>query len=163
MNRKKTESEQRKAAELAFSMVEDHFADTEDYRRSASTSHRLTHIIFITLCASIAGANNLKGVAEYAKDQEEWFVSVLRLREGVPSYGTFWLVFKHLDPESLSKCFVNWVQSIAKQCTGRSIAIDGKAQRGTAKLEDVPLLVETRVAPVLNQAALDFRFPLPAC
>jgi predicted transposase YbfD/YdcC len=134
MNKKieKTKSEQQEAPELAFSLVEEHFAVLEDYRRSASTAHILSHIIFIALCASIAGANNLKAVAEYARDMEDWFVSVLRLRHGVPSYGTFWLVFKHLDPQTLSSCFVNWVQSIAKLCAGQSIAIDGKAQRGTA-------------------------------
>lgn len=135
MDDKRSEVERHEAAELAFSLVEEHFAVVEDYRRSASTSHILSHIIFITLCASIAGANNLKGVAEYAKDMEDWFVPVLGLREGVPSYGTFWLVFKHLDPGPLSSCFIDWVQSIAKRCSGRSIAIDGKAQRGTAEPE----------------------------
>ncbi|MBN4067162.1 ISAs1 family transposase [Simkania negevensis] len=133
MNDKKIESAQREAAELAFTLVDEHFAAIEDYRRSASTSHILSHIIFITLCASIAGANKLKEVAEYAKDMEDWFESILELREGVPSYGTFWLVFKHLDPDPLSSCFVNWVQAIVKRCTGGSIAIDGKAQRGTAE------------------------------
>lgn len=133
MDDKKAEAAQHEAAELGFSLVEEHFAVIEDYRRSASTSHILSHIIFITLCASIAGANNLKGVAEYAKDMEDWFVSILGLRGGVPSYGTFWLVFKHLNPEPLSSCFVNWVESIVKRCTSKSIAIDGKAQRGTAE------------------------------
>lgn len=133
MTDKKTNAKQHEAAELAFSLVEDHFLDIEDYRRSASTAHRLSHIIFITLCASIAGANSLKGVAEYAKDLEEWFVNVLGLQQGVPSYGTFWLVFKHLEPAPLSTCFANWVQSMTKQCSDRTIAIDGKAQRGTVK------------------------------
>lgn len=133
---KKSKNERREAADLAFSLVEEHFAVVEDYRRSASTSHILSHIIYITLCASIAGANNLKAVAEYAKDMEDWFVTILSLRDGTPSYGTFWLVFKHLDPNQLSSCFVNWVQSITNRCKGRGIAIDGKAQRGTAESED---------------------------
>ena len=77
------------AAEIAFSLVEEHFADIEDYRRAASTSHYLSHIIFIALCGAIAGANSLKGVAEYAKDMEEWFVSSLGLQHGVPSYATY--------------------------------------------------------------------------
>ena len=136
MTYRRPEDEQREAADLAYTLVEEHFAVIEDYRRSASTSHMLSHIIFITLCASIAGANNLKAVAEYAKDMEDWFVSILGLRESTPSYGTFWQVFKHLDPKQLSSCYVNWVQSITKQLKSTSIAIDGKAQRGTAKPED---------------------------
>lgn len=115
MSTKKSQDKRREATELAFSLVEEHFALVEDYRRSGSTSHILSHIFFITLCASIPGANNLKAVAEYAKDMEDWFVSVLDLREGIPSYGTFWLVFKHLDPKQLSSCFVNWVESLVKR------------------------------------------------
>jgi predicted transposase YbfD/YdcC len=133
MSRKPAKSQKHESAELAFSLVEEHFVDIEDYRRAASTSHRLSHIIFIALCGAIAGANSLKGVAEYAEDMEEWFVSILGMEHGVPSYATFWLVFKHLDPEPLSKCFVNWVRSLTKQSGNKSIAIDGKAQRGTAK------------------------------
>ena len=133
MRKKSPKTQEHEAAELAFSLVEEHFVDIEDYRRTASTSHRLSHIIFITLCGAIAGANSLKGVAEYAKDMEEWFVSILELQHGVPSYATFWLLFKYLEPEPLSKCFINWVQSIAQQSDGKCIAIDGKAQRGTAK------------------------------
>ena len=102
MSKKKDIDEFRKQeAELAYSLVEEHFSEVEDYRRLASTEHCLSHILFITLCASIAGANNLKGVAEYANDMEEWLTSILDLQSGVPSYGTFWLVFKHLNPEPL--------------------------------------------------------------
>jgi len=133
MRKKTSKTRAHEAAELAFSLVEEHFVDVEDYRRAASTSHRLSHIIFMALCGAIAGANSLKGVAEYVKDMEEWFVSILGLKHGVPSYATFWLVFKHLDPTSLSKCFINWVKSLTPQSGGKSIAIDGKAQRGTAK------------------------------
>lgn len=124
----------KKAAELAYSFVEEHFGEIEDYRRTASIGHSLLHILFITLCASLAGADNLKAVAEYASDMKDWFVSFLGLRNGVPSYGTFWLVFKHLAPEPLSKCFVNWVQAITRQCKSKGVAIDGKAQRGTAEI-----------------------------
>jgi predicted transposase YbfD/YdcC len=83
----------------------------------------------MTLCGVIAGAHNLKEVAEYAKDMKEWFCSIFQLSNGVPSYGTFWQIFKYLEPEPLSKCFVNWAKAIAKKY--KVIAIDGKAQRGT--------------------------------
>ena len=117
-------------ARILYGLVEEYFSETKDYRRWASTWHSLLHVIFITLCAVTSGARNLKEVAEYAKDMEEWFCLVLGLSKGVPSYGTFWQVFKHLEPEPLSKCFVKWAGSIAKTC--KAISIDGKAQRGTA-------------------------------
>lgn len=130
MNTNADETNKNKAKVL-YEDVEDYFSAVEDYRRLGSTCHQLSHILFITLSAVISGADNLKAVAEYAKDMKEWLVSVLELPDGVPSYGTFWLVFKHLDPKPLSECFVNWAQAVAKTC--KSISIDGKAQRGTAE------------------------------
>jgi len=94
MNKKKIDTSREKAAELVYDLTGEHFAEVEDYRRIASTDHLLSHVLFITLCASISGADNLKAVAEYAKDMSQWFSSFLGLSNGVPSYGTFWQVFK---------------------------------------------------------------------
>ncbi len=65
---------------------------------SSSIRHELPHILFMTLCAVLCGANKLKEVAVYAKEREDWLKSVLSLNYGVPSYSTFWLTFVMLDP-----------------------------------------------------------------
>jgi len=111
--------------------IEEHFSEVEDYRREASTHHRLSHILFITICGITSGCNNLKAVSEYAKTKKNWFQSILHLSDGVPSYPTFWLLFALLNPEALSRCFAEWVQSMVEHSKGRLIALDGKAQRGT--------------------------------
>lgn len=113
--------------------LKEHFGELEDYRRHKSVAHLLLDILFITICAVISGANDLKAVAIYAQRKERWLTDVLALANGVPSYTTFWTVFALLSPESLEKCFVQWVQSKIKSQDGRVISIDGKAQRGTAK------------------------------
>ncbi len=73
--------------------IEEHFSEVEDYRREASTHHRLSHILFIAICGITSGCNNLKAVAEYARTKKNWFQSILHLTDGVPSYPTFWLFF----------------------------------------------------------------------
>lgn len=113
-----------------------HFANVEDYRRQASVHHKLVHLLFIALCASISGANDLAAVAEFAKTNEQWFSSLLGLKHGVPSESTFRTVFMLLNPARLSQSFVEWVQELAEKSAGRVTAIDGKAQRGTALPDD---------------------------
>lgn len=114
--------------------LEKHFGELEDYRRQGSVEHLLINILFITICAVISGANNLKAVAIYATRKQSWLTDVLGLIDGgIPSYTTFWMVFALLDPEVLEKCFVQWVQSKVTLKDGSVVCIDGKAQRGTAK------------------------------
>ena len=86
--------------------LQEHFGKLEDYRREGSVYHRLIDILFITICAVISGANNLKSVSVYAERKHEWLKEVLDLSNGVPSYSTFWTVFALLDPGALEACFV---------------------------------------------------------
>lgn len=113
--------------------LRENFGDLEDYRRQGCIDHLLIDILFITICAVISGANNLKAVSVYAERKERWLTEVLGLVNGIPSYTTFWTVFALLNPESLEKCFVQWVQSKFNLSADNTVSIDGKAQRGTAK------------------------------
>ena len=114
--------------------LEEHFGELEDYRRQGSVEHLLINILFITICAVISGANNLKAVSVYAARKRSWLTDVLGLiNGGIPSYTTFWMVFALLDPEILEKSFVQWVQSKVTLKDGSVVCIDGKAQRGTVK------------------------------
>ncbi len=129
-----TEDDLNQEDSVAFKeSLKEHFGELADYRRQKSVTHLLLDILFITICAVISGANDLKAVAVYAQRKERWLTSILTLVNGVPSYTNFWTVFALLSPEALEKCFVQWVQSKMISQDGRVISIDGKAQRGTAK------------------------------
>lgn len=112
--------------------IKESFGELQDYRRHGSVNHLLIDILFITICAVISGANNLKAVSVYAQHKRDWLIQALEINE-LPSYTTFWTVFVLLDPASLEKCFVQWVQSKLKLSADGIVSIDGKAQRGTAK------------------------------
>jgi hypothetical protein len=102
-----TEDDLNQEDSVAFKkFLKEHFGELEDYRRQKSVAHLLLDILFITICAVISGANDLKAVAVYAQRKERWLTDILALVNGVPSYMTFWTVFALLSPEALEKCFV---------------------------------------------------------
>jgi predicted transposase YbfD/YdcC len=110
-----------------------HFSNVEDKRDiTKSTKHELLNVLFMTLCAILCGANNLKEVSAYAKRRKKWLNSILDLPNGVPCYNTFWWLFFFLDPQQLNSGFVSWMESMTEITKGRLVAIDGKALRGTA-------------------------------
>lgn len=125
------DSIQRKQVEALKQSINDNFANLEDPRRETSVTHRLMDIFFISICAITSGANDLKAVAEYAKSKSEWLIKVLALKYGVPSYNILWLLFRQINADSLNNCFAKWMKSTTLTKAG-TIAIDGKAQRGTA-------------------------------
>lgn len=108
-----------------------HFSQIEDYRRKGAVIHRLDHILFTTIAASISGADDLTAVALFAQENKEWLESILDLQGKTPSESTFRTVFTLLNPESLSRCFMEWMNDLVEKTGGRVIAIDGKAQKGT--------------------------------
>ena len=118
-------------AEFFKKSLEKYFGEVKDYRREGSINHRLVDILFITICAVISGANNLKAVSAYAMRKEKWLIEILQLKNGIPSYTTLWNVFALIDPKSLEKYFVEWVRSKVVLNHGSVVCIDGKAQKGT--------------------------------
>jgi predicted transposase YbfD/YdcC len=109
------------------------FSEVGDPRiLSACIRHDLGNIFFITLCATLCGANKIKEIAAFAKSREKWLGTILELPYGVPCYTTIWMLFAMLDPEEFHQGFLKWVNQLVKDTAGEVLAIDGKAQRGTA-------------------------------
>jgi len=59
----------------------------------------------------------------------DWLRISLELPHGIPSYDTFGRVFGRLNPESLERCFLTWMQALAQASGGRLIALDGQTLR----------------------------------
>jgi predicted transposase YbfD/YdcC len=121
----------------------DHFADLDDPRREQGRIHRLDEIVFIATCAVLCGADTWVQIADYSHSKLDWLRTILTLPGGVPSHDTFRRVFCLLDPLAFQKCFSSWMAALMarKGLTPlvtdppdlRPIAIDGKAQRGSAR------------------------------
>jgi len=91
--------------------------------------HKLGDIFFITLCASICGADGWVAVETFGKAKEAWFTKVLSLEHGIPSHDTFGAVFSVIDTEEFSHCFSRWVSDLSDLSGGEIISIDGKCLR----------------------------------
>jgi predicted transposase YbfD/YdcC len=103
-----------------------------DPRVERTRAHPLINILVITICAVIAGADDWVSVVEFGEAKYAWFARFLDLRNGIPSHDTFGRVFSLLEPSELQRCFLAWVQSVAKVTDGEIVAIDGKKLNGSA-------------------------------
>jgi predicted transposase YbfD/YdcC len=106
--------------------IERHFGVLSDPRVDRTKEHQLLDILVIAICAIICGADDWEAVAEYGRDNQEWFKGFLEIRNGIPSHDTFWRVFGSLDGEEFQNCFISWIQSVSRLTTAEVVAIDGK-------------------------------------
>src|SRR3954464_9623895 len=121
----------------------DHFADLPDPRREQGRIHRLDEIVFMATCAVFCGADTWVQIADYGHSKADWLETFLTLPGGIPSHDTFRRVFCLLDPVAFQKSFSAWMTALMthKGLTPVAtappeltpIAIDGKAQRGSAR------------------------------
>src|SRR5947209_4449748 len=109
----------------------DHFAAVEDPRLDRCQRHRLTDILFLAVCAMIAGANDFVGMMKFGHAKHDWLKKYLELPNGIPSHDTIGRVFALLDGEQFIQCFLSWVQTIHQVTAGEIIAVDGKTCRAS--------------------------------
>ncbi len=106
-----------------------HFSTIEDPRVNRRKRHQLSDIFFITLCATICGADNWVAIERFGKAKRAWFTEQLDLEHGIPSHDTFGDVFAAIDTEQFSECFSNWISDLATVVEEDIIALDGKCLR----------------------------------
>jgi len=106
-----------------------HFSSLKDPRRERHKKHLLSDIFFITLCATICGADNWVAIERFGKAKEQWFTEQLNLEHGIPSHDTLGDVFAVIDTEQFSECFSNWVADLSNLVEEDIIALDGKCLR----------------------------------
>jgi predicted transposase YbfD/YdcC len=112
----------------SFHIVE-HFSHLPDPRLMRTRRHNLVDILAISLCATICGAESFSAMADYGRSKEAWLRTFLELPGGIPSHDTFARVFARLDPQALSRCFVDWVQTIQEKTKDEIVSLDGKRLR----------------------------------
>lgn len=104
-----------------------HFGSIEDPRRQAGRRYPLIEILFIAICAIIAGADDWVAIERFGNAKRSWFSKYLTLKHGIPAHDTFGDVFGALDPEQFTAAFVGWIQTIAT--LKGVVALDGKTVR----------------------------------
>lgn len=98
--------------------------------RADNARHYLTDILVIAILAVMCSSDDYPGIVEYARDEEDWLRSFLRLPHGIPSVSTFRRVFARLRPGVLAGVMQRWSVGMAgASLAGRQIAVDGKTLR----------------------------------
>ncbi|TWU48734.1 hypothetical protein Poly51_46370 [Rubripirellula tenax] len=107
------------------------FVNVTDPRAERGHNHDLLEVIFITLTATICGANSWTDVERFANGKIKWFRRYIKLENGVPSHDTLGRIFSRLDTGEFLAAMHHWVDQFARSLRGKGIAIDGKVLRGS--------------------------------
>jgi predicted transposase YbfD/YdcC len=109
-----------------------HFTDVPDPRTGPNCLHELTDILFLAVCATLAGADDFVAIAEFGRERLDWLRRHAAFANGIPSHDTLDRVFRLLPPDAFQACFLRWVRSLGLPVAGRVVALDGKVARRSA-------------------------------
>lgn len=138
----KEESYDDEAKEIDIEEFKSHLEEIihpiQDPRAKDNQKHSLFTLITIIFCAIVGGANSISAVYRYASSKRKWLTTWLDLRDGVPSYDTFWWLLVRLDPSQTEILFRKWSATLSKGEVEDLIAIDGKRVRGASNKKNQP-------------------------
>lgn len=147
-----------------------YFSSVDEPRMQRSRQHGLLDLLFISVAATIAGADGPSDIADFARQQLRWCRKFVPLRNGVPSHDTIGRVLSLIKPDQFQAAFLEWIASFTTNSAGapetqagqpRFVPVDGKTLRGSrgAKDRENPLhLVSawaTQQGITLGQVAVD--------
>jgi len=87
-----------------------HFDEVTDPRRGEPV-YPLTNILFMTICAVIAGSDDFVAIAKYAQTKKVWFSKILDLSTGIASHGRFYAILASIKPAEFGKALPQWITS----------------------------------------------------
>ena len=113
--------------ERSVSLVEQ-LGNVTDPRRGESI-YPLVNILFMTICAVVAGADDYVAIAKFARTKKDWFAKFLDMSQGVPSHDRFNAILNAIKPDEFEVILLAWLTDLHEITDGQIIAIDGKTLR----------------------------------
>ena len=103
----------------------------EDPRQQTKVIHPLENILLITICATIAGADTWKDIAEFGRVKKDFFRKFLALPDNnSPSEDTIARLFSVIKAKDFANFFNNWITLFIENGVAvKHVAIDGKVLR----------------------------------
>lgn len=118
-------------------LITEYFEQVETEKEHDGYYYKISEVITIVILGSICGLKNIQQIHQWAvKDRVSEF---LREEFGIyriPCY--YWLtcILKLIKPESLNKCFENWVRSVMPEKADKlTLALDGKTVCSTTGMK----------------------------
>lgn len=79
------------------------FFDNIQDPRHHNKKHMLIDILFIAICAVVAGADTYEQIENFGKKRKKWLSIFLQLPHGIPSHDTFGRLFEKMLPNEFQK------------------------------------------------------------
>src|SRR5262249_49153111 len=120
---------------VSLDEVVTHFQELEDLRSTINQRHPLASVLVIALLAVLAGAAGPTAIARWAALNEELFLGMLNLPNGVPRKDVFRRVLMAWKPAAFQACFASWLRSLRGAAAAETgveqptLAVDGKTAR----------------------------------
>jgi hypothetical protein len=112
----------------------DKFRGLPDYRKCKQLKFNVGEIMFMSLLATLSGANGYMDMEIWIKSKKRELQKFLGHAFIAPADNTIRNVFLNIDKDALDKMFEEWAHSVANKSTTstiRIVASDGKTMRGS--------------------------------
>jgi len=112
----------------------DKFRELPDYRKCKQLKFNVGEIMFMSLLATLSGANGYLDMEIWIKSKKRELQKFLGHVFIAPADNTIRNVFLNIDTTKLDKLFEDWAHEVANQSnvsTIRVVASDGKTMRGS--------------------------------
>ena len=121
---------------MTIDVFTQHFGSIKDPRQSAKVSYPLFDVLFLTVCATIGGANGWEDIEDFGEAHFNWLREKGLFTSGLPVHDTIARLISRLDPEQFQQCFSKWMLAVSEQTNGQLIAVDGKVLRSSYSRDD---------------------------
>ncbi len=116
---------------MSIQSLLDYISVIPDTRQQGKVKHKLSDILFLTVCAIIAGADEWTEIEDFGHERLEWLKKYGDFDNGIPVDDTIARVVSSIDSIAFEKMFIEWMQVCHEITDGEIIAIDGKTVRGS--------------------------------
>lgn len=121
---------------MTIDVFSQHFSTIKDPRQLAKISYQLFDVLFLTICAVIAGCDGWEEIEDFGVSQSEWLNEKGLFLNGLPVHDTIARIVSCIEPSQLRYSFVRWMTSVSEMFDGEVIAIDGKTLRSSYDRDD---------------------------
>ncbi|MBD2813611.1 transposase family protein [Xenorhabdus sp. Flor] len=84
-----------------------YFGELTDPRQPVKISYSLFNVLFLTLCAIIAGAEGWEDIEDFGETYFDWLQRKVLFPTRLPAHDTGARIISHFDPTQFQHCFIS--------------------------------------------------------